>query len=110
MGEPAAPAAAAGPSAAAPKHAATTPPPPTPHTQLPKPPLPPPFQEGKFKTPSGRVGPQGAPTLRQHYDTILLEVEAVRAAIDEVGGARWKEVLAAEPEARAAAELMARRP
>lgn len=57
-----------------------------------------------------RTGPQGAPTLREHYETLLLEVQTVRAAIDEVGGARWPEVLRADPGARAAAELMALRP
>ncbi|KAI7843720.1 hypothetical protein COHA_002618 [Chlorella ohadii] len=45
-------------------------------------PMPPPYQAG-WKTPSGRVGPQGAPTSKEDYDLIVLEAETFNAGLAE---------------------------
>lgn len=79
-------------------------------TQLPKPELPPPWEEGRYLMPSALVGLKGAPVTQQHHETILLEVEMARRGIQEVGGARWKAVLGAQAVASGAAALMASRP
>lgn len=63
--------------------------------------LPPPWRPG-WLTPSGRVGPKGAPTSKEDYDLILLEVQTFNAGLQEVGASRWKEVLGLEAAAAAA--------
>lgn len=63
-----------------------------PRTQLPLIPLPPPFEEGAWSTPSA-AAPQGRPTTRAVYDTILALVEAFNRGLEEVGGPNWTQVL-----------------
>lgn len=67
-----------------------------PPLQLPFVPLPPPWADGRYKTPSGRVGPQGAPTSLEDYNLIKFEAQLFNNGLKEMGGRRWKEVLGAE--------------
>ena len=55
-------------------------------------PLPPPFQEGAWTTPSA-AAPAGRNTTRALYDMMVLLAETMNRGIEEVGGARWREVL-----------------
>lgn len=65
-------------------------PPPVP--QLPLVPLPPPFEEGAWTTPSA-AAPAGRSTTRAVHGVLVLLAETLNRGIEEVGGARWREVL-----------------
>lgn len=64
--------------------------------QLPPVPLPPPWSDGAFVTPSGKAGPDGAPTSKEDWELLRLEAATFNAGLEEVGGPRWREVLGAE--------------